>query len=67
MQKNQTLNTSKQKDFDVTKLYILTKPTKLSDLTMDDMYDFRADDNSNWKARAQAFRERKDHQFHHQF
>lgn len=67
MQKHQTLSTNKQQDFDVTKLYILTKPTKLSDLTLDDMYDFRKSDNSSWKARARAFRERKDYQFHHDF
>jgi hypothetical protein len=67
MQKQQALVNSKQKDFDVTKLYILTKPTKLSDLTLDDMYDPLESSHSNWKARARAFRERKDREFHHQF
>lgn len=67
MNKNLALTTSKQRSDDVTKLYILTKPTKLSDLTLDDMYDSRDSTESNWKARARAFRERKDRQFMHDF
>ena len=67
MQKQQSLTTSKQKDYDVTKLYILTKPTRLSDLTLDDMYDPLEASHSNWKARAKAFRDRKDQQFQHDF
>jgi len=66
MDKNLALTTSKQKD-DVTKLYILTKPTRLSDLTLDDMYDPLDAGRSNWKARARAFRERKERQFNHEF
>ncbi len=67
MNKNLALNTSKKKYDDVTKLYILTKPTKLSDLTLDDMYDQIDSSRNNWKSRAQAFRERKDQQFQHEF
>jgi hypothetical protein len=67
MHKQQALTNSKQKNFDVTKLYILTKPTKLSDLTLDDMYDPLESSRSNWKVRARAFRDRKDQQFQHDF
>ena len=67
MSKHQALNNSKQKDYDVTKLYILTKPARLSDLTLDDMYDDGATNHSDWKAKARAFRERKERQFLHEF
>jgi hypothetical protein len=65
---NRQLNTStyKSKD-DVTKLYILAKPTKLSDLTLDDIYDPLDSSRGGWKAKARAFRERKERQFHHEF
>jgi hypothetical protein len=62
----QTNSTYKQKD-DVTKLYILTKPTKLSDLTLDDIYDPLESNRDSWQAKARAFRERKERQFHHEF
>jgi|GEM_PF-2193207 len=67
MQKHYALNNGKQKNDDVTKLYILTKPTKLSDLTLDDMYDRIDSGRSNWRAQAKAFRERKEREFMHEF
>jgi hypothetical protein len=67
MPKHQAINQSKQKDYDITKLYILTKPTKLSDLTLDDMDDPYDANHSNWKAKARAFRERKEREFSHDF
>lgn len=66
MSKHQAFSTTKQKD-DITKLYILTKPTRLSDLTLDDMEDEPGSNRNNWRSRARAFRERKERQFNHEF
>lgn len=66
MDRQMNSTTNKQKYDDPSKMYILQN-IKLSDLTLDDIYDPLDSNRSGWKAKARAFRERKERQFHHEF
>jgi len=66
MDRYQSSPTYKQKYDDPSKMYILQN-IKLSDLTLDDIYENADSNRHGWRAKAQAFRERKERQFHHEF
>jgi hypothetical protein len=59
MKRFYALRDAKHQDRGMQKYYILTRPTKLSDLTVDDLYDDSNHDHNEWRKRAREFRDRK--------
>ncbi|HET9850301.1 MAG TPA: hypothetical protein VFP35_01615 [Candidatus Saccharimonadales bacterium] len=61
MSRDQALNGKKKHQDEFTKYYIITKPTKLSDIELSDL-----EDNDSWRARSHQMQARRWKKIRHQ-
>lgn len=59
MRRQNSLAGTKHQDIGMQKYYILTRPTKLSDLTLDDIYDDSISDRNQWRKKSRDLQKRR--------